>query len=354
LGEDTISTDDEDLEAHGFSEWSSINLETFPVAVAYPKSTEEVFQIAKVCSKYRMPMIPYSGGSSLEGNFSAPHGGMSIDFAFMDKIIQLHDADMDVVVQPSIQWMQLNEDIKHSSLFFPVDPGPSAKIGGMVGTCCSGTNAVKYGTMKEWVLNLTVVLADGRIIKTRRRPRKTSAGYNLTGLFVGAEGTLGIVTEITLKLAVILEVTSVGVVSFPTMRHAVSAAMQAIRTNLPVQAMEIMDEVQMSVVNRAGGTGKTWKEAPTLFFKFAGTKAGVKDSINVAKSITKANGGGNFEFSKDEKEMHLLWPARKEALWSMLSLRKGGEQIWSTDVAVPISRLPDLIDNASSVSINRG
>jgi D-lactate dehydrogenase (cytochrome) len=343
LGEDSISTDDEDLESHGYSEWSSINSEQLPVAVAYPKSTEEVSQIAKVCSKYRMPMVPYSGGSSLEGNFSAPHGGMCIDFAFMDKIIKLHDEDMDVVVQPSMQWMQLNEEIKHTGLFFPVDPGPSAKIGGMVGTCCSGTNAVKYGTMKDWVLNLTVVLADGKIIKTRRRPRKTSAGYNLNGLFVGAEGTLGIVTEITLKLAAIPEVTTVGVVSFPSMRQAASAAMQAIRTALPVQCIEILDDVQMSVVNRAGGTGKTWKEVPTLFFKFAGTKSGVKDSIGQARSIAKANGGDNFQFSKSDDEMHLLWSARKESLWSMLSLRKGDEQVWSTDVAVPISRLPDII-----------
>jgi len=288
-------------------------------------------------------MVPYSGGSSLEGNFSAPHGGMCIDFVFMDKILALHDEDMDVVVQPAVQWMHLNDQIKHAGLFFPVDPGPSAKIGGMVGTCCSGTNAVKYGTMKNWVINLTVVLADGRIIKTRRRPRKTSAGYNLTGLFVGAEGTLGIVTEITLQLAVIPEVTTVGVVSFPSIRHAASAAMQAIRMSLPVQAMEIMDEVQMGVINRAGGTGKTWKEVPTLFFKFAGTKAGVKESISLAQSIAKANSGENFQFSKGEQEMHALWSARKEALWSMVSLRKGAEQIWSTDVAVPISRLADII-----------
>jgi D-lactate dehydrogenase (cytochrome) len=232
----------------------------------------------------------------------------------MDKILELHDEDMDVVVQPSMQWMQLNEEIKHTGLFFPVDPGPSAKIGGMVGTCCSGTNAVKYGTMKDWVINLTIVLADGRIIKTRRRPRKTSAGYNLTGLFVGAEGTLGIVTEITLKLAVIPEVTTVGVVSFPTMRHAASAAMQAMRTSLPVQALEIMDEIQMMVVNKAGGTGKTWKEKPTLFFKFAGSKTGVKDSINSAKAIAEANEGDRFEFLKTEEEMHLLWSARKESL----------------------------------------
>src|SRR5579871_1752283 len=156
---------------HGFSEWSSTNIETLPVAVAYPKSTEEVSTIAKICHKYRVPIIPYSGGSSLEGNFSAPYGGISVDFAHMDKIIRFNKEDMDVVVQPSVSWMNLNEELSSSGLFFPVDPGPSAKIGGMVGTNCSGTNAVRYGTMKDWVINLTVVLADGRIIKTRKRPR---------------------------------------------------------------------------------------------------------------------------------------------------------------------------------------
>ena len=165
----------------------------------------------------------------MEANFSAPYGGMSIDFAFMDQIIALHEDDMDVVVQPSLQWMHLNETIKHTGLFFPVDPGPSAKIGGMVGTSCSGTNAVRYGTMKEWVVNLTVVLADGTVIKTKRRPRKSSAGYNLTGLFVGSEGTLGIVTEITLKLAVIPQETTVAVVTFPTIRDAASAAAKIMR-----------------------------------------------------------------------------------------------------------------------------
>jgi D-lactate dehydrogenase (cytochrome) len=288
-------------------------------------------------------MIPYSGGSSLEGNFSAPFGGMSIDFAFMDKIIELHADDMDVVVQPSMQWMHLNDQIKDSGLFFPIDPGPSAKIGGMVGTNCSGTNAVRYGTMKDWVLNLTVVLADGRIIKTRRRPRKTAAGYNLTGMFVGSEGTLGIVTEITLKLAVIPEETRVGVATFPTIRYAASAAMQVIRTGVPVQCMEILDDVQMSVINRAGGTNRTWKEVPTLFFKFSGTHTGVVDNIKTTKSIAKVNHSTSFEFAKTDQEAQDLWSARKESLWSMLALREEGSEVWSTDVAVPISRLPDII-----------
>lgn len=344
LGEEVISTDDEDLHRHGYSEWSSINIDQLPVAVAYPKSTEECSAIAKICFKYRIPMIPYSGGSSLEANFSAPFGGMSIDFAFMDRIIALHEDDMDVVVQPSVPWMSLNDQIKESGLFFPVDPGPSARIGGMVGTSCSGTNAVRYGTMKDWVINLTVVLADGTVIKTRQRPRKSSAGYNLTNLFIGSEGTLGIVTEVTLKLAVIPQETSVAVVTFPTIRDAAAAASKVLRAGVPVAAMEIMDDVQMGVINKAGATTKKWKELPTMFFKFSGTKAGVQENIELVKAIARANKSGDFEFAVDAEEQKTLWSARKESLWSMMALRREGDEVWSTDVAVPISRLPDIIE----------
>lgn len=197
--------------------------------------------------------------------------------------------------------------------------------------------------MKEWVINLTVVLADGRIIKTRRRPRKTSAGYNLTGLFVGSEGTLGMVTEATLKLTPIPQETRVGIVAFKTIRDAASTAMQVTQSGIPVQCMEILDDVQMNVINRAGGTGRDWKELPTLFFKFSGSTAGVADSINLTKALAKKNNADSFEFARDEREAHDLWSARKQSLWSMLALRKQGSEVWSTDVAVPISRLPDII-----------
>ncbi|KAF5969309.1 d-lactate dehydrogenase (cytochrome) [Fusarium coicis] len=342
-----ISTDPEDLLAHGYSEWSTVNPDTLPVAVAYPRTTEQVSVIARICHEHRVPIIPYSGGSSLEGNFSAPYGGISVDFAYMDQIIQFNKDDMDIVVQPSIGWQDLNAKLlaMDSGLFFPVDPGPSAKIGGMIGTNCSGTNAVRYGTMKDWVINLTVVLSDGRIIKTRRRPRKSSAGYNLNGLFVGSEGTLGIVTEATLKLAVIPEQYSVAVVTFPTIRDAADAAAGVMQAGVPVAAMEIMDEVQMRVINLGGATKpRVWKELPTLFFKFSGTKDGVKDNINRVKKIAAANKGGSFEFARDAAEQQLLWSARKESLWSMLSLRKTGDDVWSTDVAVPFSRLADIIE----------
>ncbi|KAI9793588.1 MAG: hypothetical protein M1833_000733 [Piccolia ochrophora] len=337
------SRNDEDLHAHGYSEWSTTNIDSLPVAVAYPKSTEEVAHVVKVLLIYAA-IVPFSGGSSLEGNFSAPYGGMSVDFTFMDQIVALHEADMDVVVQPAVSWMGLNEQIKDSGLFFPVDPGPSAKIGGMVGTNCSGTNAVRYGTMKDWVVNLTVVLADGTIVKTRQRPRKSSAGYNLTTLFVGSEGTLGLVTEVTLKLTVIPQETSVAVVTFPSVRHAASAASRVMRAGVPVAAMEIMDEVQMQVVNRSGSTSKRWQEVPTLFFKFSGTKAGVQENIQLVKKITEAHSAGAFEFAHTPEEQKTLWSARKEALWSMLALREKGSEVWSTDVAVPLSRLSDIIE----------
>ncbi len=208
----------------------------------------------------------------------------------------------------------------------------------MIGTNCSGTNAVKYGTMKDWVINLTVVLADGTVIKTRRRPRKSSAGYNLNGLFVGSEGTLGLVTEATVKLAVVPEEFSVAVVTFPSIRDAAAAAAEVMQTGIPVAAMEIMDEVQMKVVNMGKATApRVWKEMPTLFFKFSGTKASVKENVGMVQKITKGHKGSNFEFAKDAREQKLLWSARKESLWSMLALRKEGEEVckWPLNIPCP-------------------
>ncbi|GME64776.1 D-lactate dehydrogenase [Neofusicoccum parvum] len=346
LGEDAISTDPDDLHRHGYSDWSTTNVDQLPIAVAYPRSTEEVSQIAKACYKYKIPIIPFSGGTSVEGQFTAPYGGFSIDFAHMDKIIAIHDNDLDVVVQPAVPWMELNEKIKDAGLFFPVDPGPGARIGGMVGTSCSGTNAVRYGTMKDWVVNLTVVLADGRIIKTRRRPRKTAAGYNLTNLFVGAEGTLGLVTEATLKLTVLPQETSVAVVSFPSIGAAAKAASAVMRAGVPVAAMEIMDDVQMGVINRVGSTTRRWAETTTVFFKFSGNRAGVRENIETVQQIARANRCGEFMFAADEAEQRELWSARKEALWSMLALKGEDEEIWSTDVAVPLSRLAEIIEDS--------
>ncbi|EKJ77589.1 hypothetical protein FPSE_02087 [Fusarium pseudograminearum CS3096] len=344
LGEDAVSIEDEILHSHGYSDWSTINIDRLPVAVAFPASTEEVAIIARICHKRRVPMIPYSGGSSVEGHFSAPFGGISVDFVNMNQILQVHADDLNVVVQPSVPWMDLNEKIKDTGLFFPIDPGPSAQIGGMIGTNCSGTNAVKYGTMKDWVVNLTVVLADGTILKTRRRPRKSSAGYNLNSMFVGSEGTLGFVTEATLKLAPIPENTGIAVVTFPTVKAAASMAIEVIRRGVPISAVEILDEVLMSVINKMGATSRDWSEVPTLFFKFSGSDAVVKDSIARVQDISKKHQVQSVLFESDPDKQKALWSARKEALWSMMALRETDGHVWSTDVAVPLSRVSELID----------
>ncbi|PNP74407.1 hypothetical protein FNYG_12456 [Fusarium nygamai] len=354
LGEDAVSIEDEILYSHGYSDWSTINIDRLPVAVTFPKTTEEVATIAKICHKRRVPMIPYSGGSSVEGHFSAPFGGVSVDFVNMNQILEVHSDDLNVVVQPSVPWMDLNEKIKDTGLFFPIDPGPSAQIGGMVGTNCSGTNAVKYGTMRDWVVNLTVVLSDGTILKTRRRPRKSSAGYNLNSLFVGSEGTLGFVTEATLKLAPIPEHTGIAVVTFPSVKAAATMAIEVIRRGVPISAVEILDEVLMSVINRMGATSRKWNEVPTLFFKFSGSDAIVKDSIAQVQSISKKHHANGFQYESDPEKQKALWSARKEALWSMMALRETDGHVWSTDVAVPLSRVSELIDISKKELVELG
>ncbi|KAJ5433484.1 uncharacterized protein N7458_012640 [Penicillium daleae] len=349
LGEDAVSLDDDDLESHSYSEASTSNTPTRPVAVIMPSSTEQVSLIAKICTKYRVPMIPFGAGSSVEGHFSAPYSGFSIDLSRMDNIIAIHDEDMDVVVQPGVNWVNLNDTLKPTGLFLPLDPSPTAHIGGMVATNCSGTNAMRYGTMKDWVVNLTVVLADGTVIKTRRRPRKTSAGYNLNGLFTGSEGTLGIITEVTLKLAIVPSHFGVATTAFPSVAAATTAATSMIRGGVALAALELMDDVQMRVINQTGGTGgKMWAEKPTLFIKFSGSERAVEDSIAAAKEIALAHDGSSFVASLDEKTMTALWSARKQALWAILSVRPEGTQIWSTDVAVPLSNLADIVEKSKS------
>lgn len=263
----------------------------------------------------------------------------------MDKILELHKDDLDVIVQPAVGWELLNEELAEHNLFFPPDPGPGAMIGGMVGTGCSGTNAYRYGTMKDWVLSLTVVLADGTIIKTKQRPRKSSAGYDLTRMFIGSEGTLGLVTEATLKVTPKPQNTNVAVCTFPTIKSAADCVFRVVGQGVPVAAIEILDDVQMRCINEVGSTSRTWTEAPTLFFKFAGTPTSVKEHISIVKDLAKRSGSKTFEFAKNQDEQDELWSARKEALWSVMAQRKnGGDHVWTTDVAVPISRLPDIIE----------
>jgi D-lactate dehydrogenase (cytochrome) len=347
LGEENVLTAPSELESHAGSNWSShpASSDHMPFMVIKPVSTAQVSAIMTICHSRRIPITPFSGGTSLEGHFTPTRGGVCIDFSRMDKIIELHTQDLDVVVQPGLGWEALNEQLAQSGLFFPPDPGPGAQIGGMIGTGCSGTNSYRYGTMKDWVLSLTVVLADGTVIKTRRRPRKSSAGYDLTRLFVGSEGTLGLVTEATLKVMPRPEKESVAVCSFASIRDAAETASRVVRSGIPVAAVEIMDDVQMRCINDAGMTKKQWKEAPTLFFKFASTPSAVKEHIAITKSIARECGSKTFEFANTKEEAAELWSARKEALWSVVAQStKDGHRVWTTDVAVPISSLPGIIE----------
>lgn len=347
VGEENISTQDSDVQSHSGSEWSSYPTlpQDKPFAVIKPGNTEEVSEVMKICHRRRIPVTGYSGGTSLEGHFAATRGGICIDFSRMDKILQLHKGDLDVVVQPAVGWELLNEELGEHGLFFPPDPGPGAMIGGMVGTGCSGTNAYRYGTMKDWVLSLTVVLADGTIVKTKQRPRKSSAGYDLTRTFIGSEGTLGLITEATLKVTPKPQNTSVAVCTFPTIRSAANCVFRVVGEGVPIAAIEILDDVQMRCINEAGTTSRSWKEVPTLFFKFSGTPSSVKEHVNIVQGLAKKAGSKTFEFARNQEEGDELWSARKEALWSVMAQKKNdSDHVWTTDVAVPISRLPDIIE----------
>ncbi|OCK87904.1 uncharacterized protein K441DRAFT_670048 [Cenococcum geophilum 1.58] len=351
VGAENISTEQSELESHSGSSWSShpSSPGDVPFAVLKPASTGEVSRIMKICHERRIPVTPYSGGTSIEGHFAATRGGICIDFSCMDKIIALHEDDMDVVVQPAVGWQHLNEELAKSNLFFPPDPGPGAMIGGMVGTGCSGTNSYRYGTMKDWVISLTIVLADGTIIKTRQRPRKSSAGYDLTRMFIGSEGTLGLVTEATLKVTVKPQHTSVAISAFKTIREAADCAFRVVGAGVPIAAIEILDDVQMACINDAGMTSKHWAVAPTLFFKFSGTPSAVKEQIAQVQKLAKSSGSKSFEFAKTEEEREELWSARKEAIWSVMAKqRDDGDSVWTTDVAVPISALPTIIEETKA------
>ncbi|KAI9659951.1 MAG: D-lactate ferricytochrome c oxidoreductase [Bathelium mastoideum] len=347
VGSDNVSTEPGDLSAHSGSDWSSyptLSVDV-PFAIVKPGSTEETSKIMQLCHRRRIPVTAYSGGTSLEGHFASTRGGICLDFSRMDKILDIHTQDLDVVVQPAVGWEGLNEELNKQGLFFPPDPGPGAMIGGMVGTGCSGTNAYRYGTMKDWVIGLTMVMADGTVVKTKQRPRKSSAGYDLTRMFVGSEGTLGLVTEATLKVTVKPQSESVAVCSFGTIRQAAECVFKVVGKGVPIAAIEILDDKQMQFINEAGMTSKQWKEAPTLFFKFSGTPAAVKENIGIVQGMAKACGSKAFEFAKNEDERAELWSARKEALWSTMAQKKDeGDHVWTTDVAVPISRLPEIIE----------
>ena len=312
-----------------------------PDAVVFPQSTEEVSQIVKLCAAHGVPVIAFGTGTSLEGHVNATFGGVCIDMSQMKRIIAVHAEDLDVVVEAGVTRKELNEHLRDQGLMFPIDPGADASIGGMAATRASGTNAVRYGTMKDNVLALTAVMADGSIVKTSTRARKTSAGYDLTRLLVGSEGTLGIITEVTLKLHGIPEAVSAGVCPFPSVKAACDATILTIQTGLPVARIELLDDVMIRGVNLHAKLGLT--ETTMLFVEFHGTEAGVKEQSERFGEIAAEFGGGPFEWATKAEDRSKLWQARHDAYWAAKALRPGFDSV-ATDVCVPISRLAECVE----------
>ena len=314
--------------------------DALPDAVVWPHSTDEVVEVVKLCHQHRVPVIPFGVGSSLEGHILATNGGISIDLSEMNQIVTIHDEDMDAVVQPGVTRKTLNAALHGTGLFFPIDPGADASLGGMASTRASGTNAVRYGTMRENVLGLEVVLADGRVIRTGGRARKSSAGYDLTRLFVGSEGTLGIITELTVRLHPLPEAISSATCSFPDVASAVQTVIQTIQLGVPVARIELLDTLTVQAVNRYSKT--TLRESPMLFFEFHGSPTGVEEQAQTVQELARDNGGQDFEWATRPEDRSRLWQARHDVLFACLNLQPGCRGI-STDVCVPISRLAEAI-----------
>ncbi len=311
-----------------------------PDAVAFVESTEEVVAVVKACAKHHIPVIPFGAGTALEGHTAALHGGICVDVTRMNKVLAVNTSDLDVRVQPGVTRKQLNEYLRDTGLFFPIDPGADASIGGMTATRASGTNAVRYGTMRENVLSLEVVTADGRVVRTSRRARKSSAGYDLTRLFVGSEGTLGVITEITVKVYGIPEATSSAMCAFPDVKSAVDTCIATIQAGIPVARIELADKLQMEAI--AAYSKLNIPAAPTLWLEFHGSETGVKEQAEFVQAIAAEHGGEDFRWTTDPAERKKIWQARHDAAYSCKALRQGCS-IWATDVCVPISRLADCI-----------
>ncbi len=311
-----------------------------PDAVVFAQTTEEVAAVAKLCFEHAIPLIPYGAGSSLEGHLLAVAGGVSLDLSQMNHVLTVHPEDLTVTVEPGVTRKQLNTEIRDTGLFFPIDPGADASIGGMCATRASGTTAVRHGTMRENVLNLTVVTADGRIIKTANRARKSSAGYDLTRLFIGSEGTLGIITEITLKLYPQPEAVSAAVCAFPSMGDAVSAVIDTIQMGVPIARVEFVDALAIRAINQYDKL--TLPEMPTLFFEFHGSEHGVQEQAETVQQIAAEHKGQGFEWATRPEDRSRLWNARHNAFFAFLQLKPGCRAV-TTDVCVPISRLAECV-----------
>lgn len=314
-----------------------------PDAVVFPTSTEEVSDIVKICAQYGVPVIPFGTGTSLEGHVNAPAGGISVDMSRMDKILAVHAEDLDVVVQPGVTREQLNTFLRDQGLFFPIDPGANASLGGMTATRASGTNAVRYGTMKDNVIALEVVMADGEVIRTAQRAKKSSAGYDLTRLMVGSEGTLGLITEITLRLQGIPEAIRSARCAFRSVDDACRAVMMTIQYGIPVARIELLDAMSVQAANAYSKLDLP--EVPLLLLEFHGSEAGVVEQADMFSSIAEEFGGFDFEASSTAEERNKLWQARHDMYWAGLGLRPGAKGL-STDVCVPISRLAECVGKA--------
>jgi D-lactate dehydrogenase (cytochrome) len=311
-----------------------------PAAVAFPETTAEVAEMMALCAAHRCPITAWGTGTSLEAQAIPDHGGLSLDLSRMNRVLAVHAEDLDAVVQPGVTRKALDAELRDSGLFFPVDPGADASLGGMAATRASGTCAVRYGTMRENVLALEVVLADGRVIRTGSRARKSSTGYDLTHLFVGSEGTLGVITELTLRLHGRPEAVSAATCGFPTIAGAVDAVIETIQSGLPVARIELLDEVQMRGFNAYAGF--SLPETPTLFLEFHGSEAGVAEQAARFGDIAEGHGATGFDWAARPEDRTRLWAARHNAYYAAKALRPGA-QGWVTDACVPISRLAEAI-----------
>ncbi len=311
-----------------------------PDAVVFAETNEDVVETVSVCAAHKVPVIPFGTGTSLEGHIGAVEGGVSLDLSRMNAVLAVNPEDLDCRVQAGVTRKALNEHLRDTGLFFPIDPGADASLGGMAATRASGTNAVRYGTMRENVISLTVVLADGRLIKTARRSKKSAAGYDLTRLFIGSEGTLGVITEVALRLYGIPEAMSSAVCNFPTLEAAVNTVIATIQSGIPIARIELVDEVQMDAINKYVGT--SYPVEPTLFLEFHGSTAAVKEQAESVKALSDSFDGGAFQWTASSEERNKLWHARHSAAYASKALRKGAN-VWATDECVPISRLAECI-----------